>query len=97
MRIIARSTLREFWDKHSLVEQPLKSWFKNVPTSDWAKPDDVKTDYRNASFLQGNRVCFNIGGDKFRLVVRINYHYRIVYIRFVGTHEEYDAINANTV
>ena len=97
MRIIARSTLREFWEHQPQAEQPLKSWFKIVSAADWATPEDVKSDYRNASILKGNRVCFDIGGNKFRLVARINYPYRVVYIRFVGTHADYDAIDANTI
>jgi len=97
MRIIARSTLREFWKRQPQAEQPLKVWFKIASAADWSTPEDVKADYRKASFLEGNRVCFDISGNKFRLVVRINYPYRIVYIRFIGTHKEYDAIDANTV
>ena len=97
MRIIARSTLREFWKRQPQAEQPLKVWFKIASAADWSTPEDVKEDYRKASFLEGNRVCFDISGNKFRLVVRINYPYRIVYIRFIGTHKEYDAIDANTV
>ena len=97
MRIIARSALREFWKRQPQAEQPLKSWYKVVTAADWATPDDVKADYPRASFLKGNRVCFNIGGNKFRVVIRINYPYRVVYIRFVGTHKEYDAIDANTI
>ncbi|RJP20454.1 MAG: type II toxin-antitoxin system HigB family toxin [Candidatus Omnitrophota bacterium] len=97
MRIIARSTLHKFWERQPQAEQPLKAWFKVASSADWATPDDVRADYRKASFFHRNRVCFNIGGNKFRLVVRINYPYRIVYIRFVGTHREYDAIDVNTV
>ncbi len=97
MRIIARSTLREFWDRQPQAEQPLKVWFKIVSAADWSTPGDVKMDNPRVSFLEGNRICFDIGGNKFRLIVRINYNYHIVYIRFIGTHKEYDIIDANTV
>jgi len=97
MRIIARSSLRKYWERQPQAEQPLKAWFKAASAADWATPDDVKADYRSASFLEGNRICFNIGGNKFRLVVRVNYSYQVIFIRFVGTHKEYDAIDANTV
>ncbi|MDP8243532.1 MAG: type II toxin-antitoxin system HigB family toxin [Candidatus Hinthialibacter antarcticus] len=97
MRIIARSALREFWQRRPAAEQPLKAWFQFASAADWATPDEIKSDYRRASFLEGNRVCFDIGGNKYRLIVKINYPYRIVYIRFIGTHKEYDAINANTI
>lgn len=97
MRIVARSTLREFWINNPSAEQPLKSWFKFVSGADWNTPSDVKEDYRNVSFLAENRICFNIGGNKFRLVVRINYPFRVVYIRFIGTHNEYGLIDANTI
>jgi mRNA interferase HigB len=97
MRVIALKTLRDFWVQHTTAEQPLKSWYKFVSKADWSSPDDVKRDYSNASILEGNRVCFNIGGNKFRLIVKINYPYRIVYIRFTGTHKEYDKIDANMI
>ena len=86
-----------FWVRHADAEQPLKTWFKATGASDWAAPEDVKRVYRNASILEDNRVCFNIAGNKYRLIVKINYPYRVVYIRFIGTHAEYDRINANTV
>jgi mRNA interferase HigB len=97
MRIIAKRPLREFWEKHAPAEMPLLAWFREVAQEDWATPADVKAKYRSASFLPGNRVVFNIKGNDYRLVVRINYPYRTVLIRFVGTHAEYDAINAEEV
>ena len=97
MRIITRKVLKAFWEQHPDVEQPLKAWFKFVQGADWSTPNAVKADYRNASLLADNRICFNIAGNKYRLVVRINYSYRLVYIRFVGTHAAYDQINANQV
>jgi len=75
----------------------LKAWFKIASAADWASPAAIRADYGNASILEHNRVCFNIGGNKYRLVVQINYPYRVVYIRFIGTHAEYDTIDVATV
>ena len=97
MRIIARRTLRDYWERHLLAEQPLKAWFREAAACDWVSPTDVKRRYRHASILKGNRVVFNIGGNKYRLVVQINYDFRIIYIRFVGSHEAYDKVDAETV
>ena len=95
--MIARTTLRAFWEKHPDAEQPLRAWFKAAEAADWATPADVKADYANASILKNNRVCFDIGGNKYRLIVKVNYSYRVIYVRFVGTHEAYDRIDANTI
>lgn len=99
MRIIARSTLKQFWEqsRHADAEQPLKAWFAFVKEADWSTPADVKLAFRNASFVGNDRVVFNIAGNKYRLVVRINYPYRVCYIRFVGTHAQYDAIDVRKV
>ncbi len=97
MRIISRRTLREYWQTHPDAKQPLQAWYTNVKRADWRTPNDVKVSYRNASFVANNRVIFNIKGNSYRLVVAINYEYRIVYIRFIGTHQEYDRIQASTV
>ena len=97
MRIIAKRTLREFWEKHSDVEQALKTWYAEAEAATWKKPADVKAQYATASIIADNRVVFSIRGNNYRLVVRINYDYSIVWIRFIGTHKEYDAINANTI
>ena len=97
MRIISRKALREFWEKHPDSEQSLRAWYANVKRAAWKTPSDVKTVYRNASFLANNRVVFNIKGNRYRLVAAINYQYSVIYIRFVGTHQEYDKINAATI
>lgn len=97
MRIISRRTLREYWQTHPDAKQPLQAWYTNVKRADWKTPSDVKASYRNASFVANNRVIFNIKGNLYCLVVAINYEYRIVYIRFIGTHQEYDRIQASTV
>ena len=100
MRIISKRTLRRFWEEHprgAEAKTPLQLWYATVEEKDWATPAEVKATYGDASILKHNRVVFNIGGNKFRLVTAINYPYRIVYIRFVGTHEEYDDIDAETI
>ena len=100
MRVIAKRTLRDIWERHprnAAAKTPLQDWYAQVSAADWGTPAALKAQFRDASVLRGGRVVFNIGGNKYRLVVRINYAYRVVYVRFVGTHEEYDRIDANTV
>jgi len=97
MRIIAKKTLRAFWETHLDAEEPLLAWFREVEREDWDTPAKVKVKYWNASIIGDNRVVFNIKGNDYRLVVKINYPYRVAYVRFVGTHTEYDAINVEEV
>ncbi|MDR2669265.1 MAG: type II toxin-antitoxin system HigB family toxin [Desulfovibrio sp.] len=100
MRIIAVSTLKSFWENNAAcadAKEPLLAWFRFALHADWASPAAVKSDFRNASVLQGGRVIFNIAGNKYRLVVKINYPYRVIYIRFVGTHAQYDAVDSQTI
>jgi mRNA interferase HigB len=97
MRVIAKGTLRLFWEKHADCEQQLKSWYKETTEANWQNPKDIKHEYPSASFLADNRIVFNIKGNHYRLVVRINYDFGIVWIRFIGTHTEYDKINASTI
>ena len=97
MRIIGRRILREFWEKHPDATIALQTWFQDVEHSAWISPADIKAVYRNASFVANNRVVFNIKGNHYRLVVLVVYQHGVVYIRFVGTHEEYDRIDATTV
>ena len=97
MRVISRKTLRTFWEHHPGTEQPLCAWYRRAARADWQTPEDIKRAYRSASFLAANRVVFNVKGNRFRLVVAVNYGYGILYIRFVGTHQEYDRIDASTV
>ena len=97
MRIIARRTLREFWSLHPETEEALRAWYHDVLGSEWKSPEDVKRVYANASILKQNRIVFNIKGNRYRLVAAINYGYQICYIRFVGTHKEYDRIDAEQV
>ena len=97
MRVISRKKLREFWEHHPEARASLESWFIDVKHADWEKPDDIKSVYRNVSFVANNRVVFNIKGNNFRLIAAIQYKYRIVYIRFIGTHQEYDKINPENI
>jgi mRNA interferase HigB len=97
LRIIAKKTLRDFWIKHPDCEQQLKAWYQETSKADWEGPKDIKIDYPTASFLKDNRVVFNIKGNHYRLIVRINYSYKLVWIRFIGTHAQYDKIDANKI
>lgn len=97
MRIIAKRALRAFWKRHPQAKGPLEAWHQEVARAEWERPADTKAQFRSASFLGENRVVFNIGGNKYRLVAKINYPYRIVYVRFIGTHKAYDEIDAGTI
>ena len=100
VRIIALSTIKAFLNRSADVadaREPLMAWFRQVRQADWAKPADVKRDVRSASILKDGCAVFNIAGNKYRLVVWIHYPYRVVYIRFVGTHRQYDAIDAQSI
>lgn len=97
MRVIAKKILRDFWLKHSDSEQQLKSWYKETIKADWVNPNDVKKEYPKASILKGSRVVFNICGNNYRLIVSINFERNWVFIRFIGTHKEYDLIDANKI
>lgn len=97
MRIVAKRTLREFWEQFPETEEPLLAWYREVEKEDWDGPAKVKEKYRSASIIKGSRVVFNIKGNDYRLVVKVNYPYRMIYIRFVGTHAEYDKINVEEV
>jgi mRNA interferase HigB len=98
--VLSLSRLRAFWEGDPGVADskgPLQTWYRYALRADWASPADVKAEFGHASILKDGRVVFNISGNKYRLVVWINYARRIVYIRFVGTHAQYDAIDAQTV
>jgi mRNA interferase HigB len=97
MRVIAVSTLRAFWELHPDSEQPLKAWHEEATNASWTQPADIKERYRSASVLKNRRVVFNIKGNDYRLIVAIAYKSQIVYVKFVGTHNEYDAVDAETV
>lgn len=97
MRILSRKTLREFWDKHPDARQALQTWYIDVERANWKSTADIKRTYQTASFLQDNRVVFNIKGNKYRIIVVVQFKYGYVYIRFIGTHSQYDQIDANTI
>lgn len=99
MRVIALSTLKRFWKerKRADAREPLLAWYRHALKADWRSPADVKRDFRTASILRDGRVVYNIGGNKYRLVVWINFAYRVVYVRFVGTHAGCDRIDAQNV
>jgi mRNA interferase HigB len=97
MRVIAKKILREFWEVHSDCEEQLKSWYRETCRAKWTKPNEIKLEYPSASILSDNRIVFNIKGNNYRIIVKINFEYEMVWIRFVGTHAEYDKINANTI
>ena len=93
MRIISKKRLRECWERHVDAEEPLRAWYREVEQEEWETPVQITEKYPNARILGDNRVVFNIKGNQYRLVVKINYPGRIVYIRFVGTHAAYDRVN----
>jgi mRNA interferase HigB len=97
VRIISRKALREFWEKHPDAVQPLQAWYHDVKHANWQSPADIKAVYRNASFLAQKRVVFNIKGNKYRLVAAVQYDFGIVFIRFIGTHKDYDSIDAGSI
>ena len=97
MKIVAINTLRLFWEKHPDAAQHLMAWVDETKTASWTQPADIKAQYRNASILKNRRVVFNIKGNDYRLVVSIAYKFGAVYIKFIGTHKQYDAIDAETI
>jgi mRNA interferase HigB len=97
LRVIVKKILREFWEKHSDCEQQLKSWYQETSKAEWQNSNEIKLDYPTASIIGDNRIVFNIKGNSYRLIIKINFDYQMVWIRFIGTHSEYDKINAKTI
>ena len=97
MKVLALAALRNFWGEHPDAEQPLRAWHEEASRASWKQPADIKAQYRSASILKNRRVVFNIKGNDYRLVVAVAYRIGVVYIRFLGTHAQYDAIDAVTV
>jgi len=97
LRVIAKKILPEFWEKHSDCEQQLKSWYYKAEKGTWKNLNELRSDYPSASILDENRVCFNIKGKNYRLIVKINFSYQMVWIRFIETNAEYDKIDANKI
>ena len=97
MRVIALRTLREFWEKHADAEGPLRAWHEEARTASWATPADITARFSTASVFENGRACFNFGGGKYRLVVHVRYDKALVFVRFIGTHKQYDGIDANRI
>lgn len=97
MRVIAKRTLREYWERHPDAEGPLRSWHEETKRARWETPQQIKEQFGSASILKGGRVVFNIGGNKYRLVVAMDYERQACFIKFIGTHSAYDEIIAETV
>jgi mRNA interferase HigB len=99
MHVIAKRTLQQFWQRPGCADarEPLEAWCREAKSAEWKTPAEIKEKYRSASILKGGRVVFNIKGNDYRLVAHIHYHAGAVYVRFVGTHEEYDRINAEEI
>ena len=97
MRVIAKKILREFWEVHNDCEQQLKSWYQEANKATWQNLNELKADFPSASILDDNRVYFNIKGNNYRRIVKINFYYQMMWIRFIGTHPEYDKIDANKI
>lgn len=97
MRVISKASLVEFWVIHPASKHALQTWFEDASRAEWRSPQDIKLRYASASFVSSNRVVFNIKGNDYRLVVAVVYRFAAIYIKFVGTHVQYDAIDAATV
>ena len=100
MRVIALRTIKQFVGStpaYKDAPEPALAWYQQVLSADWSSPSEIKRDVASASILKDGRVVFNIAGNKYRIVVCINYPYRVVYIRFIGTHRQYDQIDAQTI
>ena len=96
-RIFAKSTLRKYWEKHPDAEQPLKTWYDTDINCNWNDPSDIKKTYSNASIHKNSRVVFNIKGNSYRLITKFNFEKAWIFIRFIGTHAEYDKIDAEKI
>ena len=99
MRIIAFRTLREFFEKseYSDSEVSLRAWYHDAKTAEWKNSNELKKQYKNASIVGDGRIVFNIKGNDYRLVVAIDYEFQVIFIRFVGTHEQYATIDSKTI
>ncbi len=97
MRVIAISTLCRFWEQYPAAEQPIKAWVDEGVQASWTQPSEIKAQYRNANVLKNRRVVFNVKGNDYRLIVAIAYRLGIAYVKFIGTHADYDKIDAETV
>lgn len=92
MRIVAKSTLKKFWEEYPKAEKPLKIWFDKIKKGTWNTPNDIKEVFTDADQVGNGRIVFNIARNKYRLIVKFIYETQICYIRFIDTHKEYDKI-----
>ena len=98
MQVIALRTLKQFWERHPQGEAPVRSWYRSAVAARWRGPSDVKREFgTTVDFVGDNRVIFDLGGNKYRLVVHVSYRFGRVLVKFIGTHAEYDRINPSTV
>lgn len=99
MRVIAKRTLREFWElpQYADAQAPLEAWHSEATKAKWESPQNIKAQFRSASILKGNRVVFNIAGNKYRLIVAIDYSRKVCFVKFIGTHKQYNQIDAEVV
>jgi mRNA interferase HigB len=97
MHVIALKALRDFWEQHPDAEGPLRAWYTEARTARWQSPQDIRDRYAHASFVGAERVIFNISGNRYRLLVAVRYRSGTVFVRFVGTHAEYDRIDAQSI
>ena len=97
MHVISKKPLREFWQSHADSEWPLRAWYAEATRADWKSPSQIKERFASASFLANDRVVFNVKGNKYRLVVAVKYDKGVVFVRFIGTHAEYDRVDARTI
>ena len=97
VRVIAKKVLRDFWIKYPDCEQQLKSWYSEAIAAEWKSPNEIKREFPSASIIENNRFVFNIKGNSYRLIVKINYGYQIIWNRFIGTHKQNDKIEASNI
>jgi len=99
MRVISKRTLRQFWEdgRYTEAQGPLEAWHEEALKASWQTPQEIKEQFRSASILKGGRVVFYVGGNKYRLVVAIDYGRQACFVKFVGTHRQYDSIDAETI
>lgn len=97
MRVISVKPLREFWEAYPDAQEPIQTWAEEVGAAQWTQPSDIKAQFAHASILKGRRVVFNIKGNDYRLVVSVAYKFGALYVKFIGTHAQYDRIDADSV
>lgn len=97
MNVVTKRRLQEFWTRHPRAKVSLEAWYRSVRQAEWTGPQDVRADFNSADFVADNRVIFNVGGNNYRVVVRVSYTFKQVLVKFVGTHAEYDEIDATTI